>query len=246
MAKKKREEEAHGQSAEAGSGRWMLTYLDMVTLLFGVFIILFAMSKVDQKKYDQVADSLQQAFTGGKTIAIGMQTGGRTIIESLRPQGVRSAEKLRQLAADILHHLKAKKVRVDETEEGLRIGLASDSYFAPGSAELKQNANLANLRLVNELIERLPEQYSVRITGHTDNSPLELNDVAGKGPRFGNNWELSTARATTIMYTLIKNGAEERRFTVAGRGEHDPIESNDTPEGRAYNRRVDIYITPIR
>lgn len=245
MARKKKVEEHKGPSGESGSGRWMLTYLDMVTLLFGFFVILYAMSQIDAKKFDEAAESIRSGFNGGNTISVGRSTGGKTIITGLKPEGIRHPRlRVSAVSEDMLRHLKNKYVRVDEIENGYHVSLASDNYFRPGSAELDFEEGRRTLKQLSLLLNSLPTNHKVEVIGHTDNQPVDRDTAVGR--RFLSNWELSTARSTTIARFLIDAGANPRRFYIAGRGEYDPIENNDTPEGRAYNRRVDVYITTGR
>ncbi|HOV62425.1 MAG TPA: OmpA family protein, partial [Spirochaetia bacterium] len=131
--------------------------------------------------------------------------------------------------------IKSNMVRIKEDERGLIISLAADAFFAPASAEIDIENARETLQKASALLSSLPER-KFRIEGHTDSLPT---DPTGPWPT---NWELSTARATNVLHYLVDFGVDERQFQVAGFADTVPIASNDTPEGRAYNRRVDIVI----
>jgi chemotaxis protein MotB len=124
-----------------------------------------------------------------------------------------------------------------EDERGLVISLAADSFFEQASAELRIEEARAVLQKAASLLSS-PEfaRRKFRIEGHTDSL---ATDPAG--PYF-TNWELSTARATNVLHYLVDFGVNERQFQVAGFADTVPLAANDTPEGRAYNRRVDIVL----
>ncbi|MBA7634694.1 Peptidoglycan-associated lipoprotein [subsurface metagenome] len=133
--------------------------------------------------------------------------------------------------------LKTKKVRIKEDERGLVISLAADSFFRPVSAEVNIEESRSVLQQAAVLLSA-PElrDRKFRIEGHTDSFPT---DPAGEWPT---NWELSAARAVNVLHYLVDFGVDEKQFQVAGFADTVPLASNDIPEGRAYNRRIDIII----
>jgi chemotaxis protein MotB len=133
--------------------------------------------------------------------------------------------------------IKSNKVRITTNERGLVISLASDVFFNTASAELNiEEARDILLRLGSLLNSEELAQKKFRIEGHTDATPV---DPSGPWP---SNWELSTARAINVLKYLTAIGVDEKHFQVAGFADTVPLASNDTAEGRAYNRRVDIVI----
>ncbi|HQI21401.1 MAG TPA: flagellar motor protein MotB, partial [Leptospiraceae bacterium] len=138
MARKNKAPEQHKASGESGSGRWMLTYLDMVTLLFGVFVILYAMSQVDTNKMKAVAESLRMGFQGGATIDEGSLSGGRTIIEDLFPEGVRARRVRARITGLFRQEMLQKLIKVTEDERGVVVSLIGMDNFRPGSSELTE------------------------------------------------------------------------------------------------------------
>ena len=132
--------------------------------------------------------------------------------------------------------VKSNKITLTSDERGLVITLAGDSFFAEGSAELRIDETRETLlRLAQFLSAADLANRRFRIEGHTDNTPVA-------GENFPSNWELSTARATNVLHYLSDFGVNEAQFSVAGYADTRAKASNDTAEGRAYNRRVDIII----
>jgi chemotaxis protein MotB len=133
--------------------------------------------------------------------------------------------------------LKTRKVRIKEDERGLIISLAADSFFEPASAEINIEESRQVLQKVATLLSS-PEMSGrkFRIEGHTDNIPT---DPQGQ---WETNWELSADRAVNVLHYLVDFGVDEQQCQVAGFADTVPLASNDTREGRAYNRRVDIVL----
>jgi chemotaxis protein MotB len=133
--------------------------------------------------------------------------------------------------------LKTRKVRIKEDERGLIISLAADSFFEPASAEINIEESRQVLQKVATLLGS-PEMSGrkFRIEGHTDNIPT---DPQGQ---WETNWELSADRAVNVLHYLVDFGVDEQQCQVAGFADTVPLASNDTREGRAYNRRVDIVL----
>jgi chemotaxis protein MotB len=144
---------------------------------------------------------------------------------------------LRKAVSVFNPEIKSNKVKVTHDERGLVISLASDAFFNPASARIniEQTRDIL-IRLAALLASEEIGGRKLRIEGHTDN---ETTDPAGP---WQDNWELSTARSISVLRYLADIGIDERRFQVAGFADTMPLSSNDTPEGRAYNRRVDIII----
>jgi len=218
---------------------FMVSYADMMTLLF-VFFVLMMGDPIEDPRQTRLFLS---AFTG----SFGMYPGGMSLskgnladmgmtIESL-PSVERGSSLARSVkeAQEILRpEIRAKQVRVQEDQRGIAISLAADSFFAPGSAELQLDRASELLRKVAQLVQAAVEN-DVAIEGHTDDMPIA-------GNLFRNNWELSSARTLAVLEFLTGEGVSERRMQAVAYADTKPIENNDTPEGRAYNRRVDIIL----
>jgi chemotaxis protein MotB len=218
--------------------RWLLTYADMITLLLALFIVLFATSQVDQVKFQQVATSLQRAFTvpvlQGQTAsgAISIGTTGSAFV-GLTGVGATIGE---QVVSYALEHELGDEVSVTASRDAVIITLQGAMSFNSGSAELRPEARQL-LESVVGLVRDLPDQNPIRVEGHTDSTPPNTG-------RFQTNWELSAARAGATARLLQETGIESNRLQAVGLAETRPIGDNQSPEGRAKNRRVEIWILP--
>lgn len=236
MAKKKKQE-------SSGAPEWMVTYSDMVTLLLCFFAALFNVSEVDEIQLQQMISSLSNigmgAMEGGATLSAGRNADlGNTVNTLPSMEKGRSMSTAKKKATSLFSpEIRSNKVRVSSDERGLVITLASDAFFGPASAEVNIDATRdILLRLGTMLASEDLAANRFRIEGHTDATPT---DPAGP---WKSNWELSAARSVNILHYLADIGVDERKFQVAGFADTVPLASNESEEGRAYNRRVDIII----
>ncbi len=237
MAKKKKE------MAVGGIGEWVVTYGDMVTLLLCFFVALFDTTEAEVVQTEMMISSLNNigmgGATGGATLASGkLAELGNTVATLPSMEKGRSLGTALKKAVSLFQpEIKSNKVRVSSNERGIVISLASDAFFRPASAQI-------NIEETRELLVRLAallasdelKDRKFAIEGHTDSAPVDPS-----GP-WKSNWELSAARSINTLKYLADFGVDERRFRVAGFADTVPLASNDTEEGRAYNRRVDIVI----
>jgi chemotaxis protein MotB len=238
MAKKKKE----GAGGPSGS-EWLTTYSDMVTLMLCFFAIMFNPDESSSAQMQQIAASMRTgglgALSGGLTLSSGRSADlGNTIMSLPSMERGRSlGTSLRKAVSLFSPEVRSNKVRVTHDERGLVITLASDAFFNPASARINiDETRDILLRLGTFLASDELKGRKFRIEGHTDAVPV---DPAGP---WESNWELSTARSINVLHYLADIGVEESRFQVAGFSDTMPISRNDTPEGRAYNRRVDIIV----
>jgi chemotaxis protein MotB len=219
----------------------MQTFTDMTTLLLTFFVLMFTTATVDGQKLKMILAAFQGLgmFQGGTTLQAGkLAELGNTVMSLPSMQQGRALDEARKQAIALFQpEIRSQKVRVKQDERGLVITLASDTYFESASAEI----NIENSRDLLQRIARLLKSDAVagrkfRLEGHTDSIPT------GAGSEWETNWELSTARATNVLHYLVRYGVDEERFQVAGFADTVPLASNETPEGRAYNRRVDIVV----
>lgn len=236
MAKEKKE-------PEKPSTAWQGTYGDMITLMLCFFVMLYNPSEVDVTQLATITQSLQmnetESVNGGMSLSTGKLSDlGNTInslpaIEKGRSLGLAKKKAVSLFAPDI----KSNKITITSDERGLVISLAADNFFAEGSADLNiEETRDSLLRLSDFFKDPELKNRKFRIEGHTDNTPVQENS------KFLSNWELSSARSMNVLHYLADYGVDENRFSVAGYADTQPKFSNDTPEGRAYNRRVDIII----
>ena len=132
--------------------------------------------------------------------------------------------------------IKNKQVKVDLTDRGLVITLVDEILFDSGKVDLRQDAPTVLDKVASVIIEKVPSKY-VGIEGHTDNEPIKYSS-------WKSNWDLSAARATTVLHYLEDAGVKPSKMRATGFGEYRPVESNDTKAGRQQNRRVEIVILP--
>jgi chemotaxis protein MotB len=237
MAKKKRE------SIGGGIGEWVLTYGDMVTLVLCFFVALFNVEDESAVAQVQLVSSLNNVGLGGSVGGSTLTTGrlaelGNTIntLPSM-DKGKYLGSAWKKAVALFQPESKSDKVRVTIDERGLVITLASDAFFEAASAEIDiEDTRSMLVQLAEFLKSESVAGRRFRIEGHTDSSPV---DPRGEWP---SNWELSAARAINTLHYLVDFGADERRFQATGFADTQPLAGNDTEEGKAYNRRVDIIV----
>jgi len=224
-----------------GNPEWMTTYSDMVTLLLTFFVMLLTSATVDGYELRMILAAFQGlgVYEGGNTLQSGkLAELGNTVMSLPSMQRGRALDNARKRAVSQFQpEIKSNKVRIKEDERGLVISLAADSFFKSASAEIDIEETRDLLQRVSGLLkaEDLAGR-KFRIEGHSDNIPTDPDG------EWETNWELSTDRAVNVLHYLVDFGVNEDQFQVAGFSDTAPIASNDTPEGRAYNRRVDIIV----
>ncbi len=206
--------------AAENKDRWLISYADFVTLLLALFVVLFASSQPDKHKVQQVAYSVKEALREGEGVASrSLKLTPEYLEESLAPE------------------IESGRIEVHRETRGLVISLRQAAFFPSGGDEISASG-LDALEKISTTIRDIPNP--IRFEGHTDSVPIrKQND----NQRFRNNWELSTARSIAILELFARRyGIPESRFAAAGYAETRPVDSNDSAEGRAHNRRVDIVI----
>jgi len=242
MARKKKQE------SNEISGTWLATYGDMITLMLCFFVILFNPDEAPQIMFDAISASMQSggigSMPGGLTLSAGRNADlGNTIMAlPSMEKGKVMGTALRRAISVFSPEINSNKMKVTHDERGLVITLAADAFFYPGSARINiESTRDILLRLgtylsSNELMDRDGRVYKFRIEGHTDSADVDPN-----GP-WEDNWQLSAERSRAVLRYLTALGIRENRFQIAGFSDTVPVSSNDTPEGRRNNRRVDIII----
>jgi len=234
MARKKKSDGGGAQSL------WLTTYADMVTLMLCFFVMLFNPDEVDVTSLQNMSASISGDPTGGgSSLSLGKLADLGNNISSLpsMEKGRSLGTALKKAVSVFAPEIKTNKIAVTSDERGVVISLASDAFFQPETADL-------NIEETRETLLRLAEFLNgddlsdrrYRIEGHTDSSAID-----GAGP-WASNWELSSMRAINVLHYMSDFGVAEKRFSVAGYADTRPFASNDTAEGRAYNRRVDVII----
>ncbi|MBX6394784.1 MAG: OmpA family protein [Alicyclobacillaceae bacterium] len=226
--------------------RWLITYSDLITLLMIFFVILYAMSKIDFYKFVHLSASLSRALYNQNQIQLsGLGSTGLIAQEPTGPPSpdyrksaaeVAEERQLAQIKLQLESYIRqqgvAGQVVVEEKPRGLRISLRDALLFDTGKADLKPEAQ----KLLDGLLPFLTQvDNPLSIEGHTDNRPIHTAE-------FPSNWELSTARALTVLEYLQAHGVDPRRLSATGFGEWRPVAPNNTEAGQALNRRVNITI----
>ena len=228
---------------EKPSTAWQGTYGDMITLMLCFFVMLYNPSEVDVTQLATITQSLQmqetESTSGGMSLSAGRLSDLGNNINSLpslekgKSLGLAKKKAVSLFAPDV----KSNKITITSDERGLVITLLSDNFFEEGSADLNINETRETLlRLAEFFRSSEVSDRRFRIEGHTDNTPV------AEDSKFPSNWELSATRAVNVLHYLADYGVDENKFSVAGYSDTRPKFSNDTAEGRAYNRRVDIII----
>ena len=224
---KKKEKHAEHDNDE----RWLLTYADLITLLLGLFVILYAMSKIDAGKYAEMVSAMGGVFGKEKP---GVLQGQPGMMQSAMPQLQSERQKVEKEIQDALGSgMKKNLVSVSQNERGITIHIMEELLFNSGSAEFKASS-LVVLDSLASVLKKLPND--IRIEGHTDNVPISTS-------QFPSNWHLSVARSVNAGYYLIqKHGLDPEKVSVVGYAEYRPLAPNTSDENRSRNRRVDIVI----
>ncbi|MCU7795863.1 MAG: flagellar motor protein MotD [Candidatus Thiodiazotropha sp. (ex Myrtea spinifera)] len=256
----------------ANHERWIVSYADFITLLFAFFVVMYSVSSVNEGKYRVLSQTLTHAFQeSGRSlepIQVGEQRqqsgeiigadqenaliqtdvrlGPGTYDESGANQKIGpdampempsdDGQRLSFLAATIEDMLGAyveqDLVEVTYTQNRVKVNMKDKMLFASGRATLS-NAAVTALRNISRVLSKVPNQ--IQVEGNTDNRPIHTEE-------FPSNWELSAARAASVVHLMTRMGVSPDRMSAIGYGEHRPAGDNDTDEGRAKNRRVTLVI----
>ncbi len=217
------------------SERWLLTYADLITLLMVFFVLLFAMSHTDTKKFQALAASLRNAFnvsstTGSQPSVVANSNGSSTsVIEQQDFQQIQAT--IQQIEAS--QSIPTNLITAQITKEGISVTLSGELLFFNGTNQIKPDG-LVLLQRLGAIISKIPNQ--VRVEGHTDNIPVQ-------SAQYPTNWELSAARAVAVVrYLAEDSGVAAQRLSAVGFGQYQPIVPNDTRAHREENRRAVIVI----
>ncbi|MDH4263187.1 MAG: OmpA family protein, partial [Spirochaetia bacterium] len=200
MPRKRKKVEEKSGSGESGSGRWMLTYLDMVTLLFGVFVLLYALKQDNPIKVRIVEESIRQAFLGQGIGHKGLLSGGLTSFQVKNKDGRPYLDAYSKATELFKPEIKSKNVRIEDQERGVIVSLVGENYFPSRSAELTDETKMV-LTKVAKLIRHL--NLFIRIEGHSDEVQV-LGDTSDEPVWFSSDWELAGLRAIHVLRYLTE------------------------------------------
>lgn len=259
--------------------RWLVSYADFITLMFAFFVVMYAISSVNDGKYHVLSHSLINAFksdakarplapvakSAADAVSVVMrpdhigfetkapsspyvpelpplliqepvQTNSNIDADKKRILRMERQKKMRHMAQDLIQALsplvKNGKVRITQSLQGITVEINASVLFSPGQATLEKNSRLT-LQAVAQVIK--DHEHEIHVEGHTDNMPINTT-------QFPSNWELSTARSSSVIRLFIDNGVAPHRLTALGYGEHRSVQSNETLDGRKRNRRVAVMI----
>ena len=244
-------------AAHANHERWLVSYADFMTLLFAFFVVMFASTQNNKKQAKDVSESVRQALEHGQFSAAISTVLGRGKHEAKKAPVSKEAtperenpnlppppppapahppdlaQSLETLQKGLDADLKTGKLQIRLDARGLIISLREKAFFASGDSSVAPDS-LPMLAKIAAVVQSLPN--SVRLEGHTDARPIHTS-------RFQSNWELSAARSIAML-ELLRDRFQipQSRMAVAGYAENSPVDTNDTEEGRAHNRRVDLVL----
>ena len=232
-----------GGGGGGGAPEWMGTFADLVTLLMCFFVLLFAMSTTQQETFKELVDSLRSAL-GVQAVPESGTREGLTMhtVPSEAPSEKQEIDELggmiqkemEEIVSEVRELVMFNKlgglVNVSESEMGVVITMSDMLLFERGGVVLSEMGHDV-LKKVASVLSRMA--YHVKVKGHTDNSEPQSK-------QFPTNWELSASRAAAVVRLLVENGVDPRYISAEGYSHYDPIATNDTAQGRARNRRVEI------
>ena len=228
-----------------------MSYADFVTLLFAFFVVMYAVSSVNEGKYRVLSDAMTSAF-GRVPDRHRVVATPDAVLHPLPPRAanakrnklyaemMREQEKLGQLSMELAKTLaplvEQGKVRITTDRNGVHVEIEAATLFAPGQAEVSASA-IAALGEIARLLAT--DNHMIEVAGYTDDVPISTS-------AYPSNWELSSARASSVIRMLTATmGMAPGRFTAVGYGANRPVDTNETPEGRARNRRVMLTVQAI-
>jgi chemotaxis protein MotB len=225
--------------------RWLVSYADFITLLFAFFVVMYAISTLNEGKYRVLGDSLVYAFRHDRvvspashgaipsTVSTPTVRVAPTAAEQLRRQReqklVSVADKIRSALEPLVE---TGQVRMKPSARGLVVEINASVLFAPGQAVLRPDSIQA-LQAVAQVLTEVDN--AVNVEGHTDNLPIA-------SIQYPSNWELASARASSVVRLFAAGGVAPARLSAIGYSDNRPVDSNDTTDGRARNRRVTLLI----
>ncbi len=217
--------------------RWLLTYADLITLLMVFFVLLFSMSTIDQKKFQELAGSLQRAFNvnvlqGAQPISLSSASGGASVISVIEQQNFAQITQIVQ-QIEQQNSISQQQITAQMTKDGIAITVSGTLLFYNGTDQIKPDG-LALLQKLGGYLTGLPNP--IRVEGHTD-------DIPEQSAQYPTNWELSAARAVAVVrFFTDTSQMQPDRLSAVGYGQYQPIVPNDTRAHREENRRAVIVI----
>ena len=220
---------------------WLAAFGDLMSLLLCFFVLLLSMSTMDSKKFEEVVGSLAGALSildGGAETELDRQAAEIASPSSQTYETTETIKKVSEIITEFNEMIESAggpPVTLKEAEEGFIIRLPAKLLFSAGNAQIENEDAFLFLKRVALIVRKLPQDMGVKVIGHTDDGSLSSDSI------YRDNWGLSTARAISVTKELIKNNIQAKRIMACGNAQYKPVASNETPEGRAKNRRVELH-----
>jgi chemotaxis protein MotB len=225
--------------------RWLVSYADLVSLLFAFFVMMYAIASADQEKHARITHAIGVAFGKPAAQAVIEKPALTESLTTTLQDAARTASLRREHAqlTAIAHSIRTVlaplvaqgQVRVTQTQRGIAVEINASVLFAPGDARISSESSKALIALAGVLKD---DAHAIQVEGHTDNVPINNN-------AFASNWELSAVRAASVVRLLSDHGIAARRLAALGYGEHQALADNATADGRLRNRRVQLMILSL-
>ena len=220
---------------------WLAAFGDLMSLLLCFFVLLLSMSSMDAKKVSEAIGSLSGAMSvleGGTKTEVSKRRIQESVPIESQDDSTETVNRIQQAIMDANEMIEkgvGSAITLEEAQEGFVIQLPASLLFKSGSATIENDDALLFLKRVALIIQELPNSMEVSVQGHTD-----TGGPSSQGP-FKDNWELSSARAISVLHELLLDGVAPDRINAAGFAEFRPLATNATESGREKNRRVEIY-----
>ncbi|MEI7842582.1 MAG: flagellar motor protein MotD [Gallionellaceae bacterium] len=235
---------------ESNGERWLVSYADFITLLFAFFVVMYAISSVNEAKYKMFSESLKISLHSPSSSSVATESTNvvappplhlnKVLVDKrvavLGEQQRKVEDRMKKLTSRLnfamAELVEQQKVNIKLEKRGLVMDISASSLFDAGKSVLHEDAHKI-LKSVAEILSK--EDFAVEVEGHTDDSPIAT-------PQFPSNWELSAVRASSVVRMLIDQGVGENRLSAVGLASNQPLVPNDSAENRNKNRRVTITI----
>ncbi|QOP41178.1 flagellar motor protein MotB [Sulfurimonas marina] len=220
---------------------WLAAFGDLMSLLLCFFVLLLSMSSMDAKKVSEAIGSLSGAMSvleGGTKTEISKQRIQESTPIETRDETSQTVNRIQQAIAEANEMVKKEQgpeITLEEAQEGFVIKLPATLLFKAGSATIDNQDALLFLKRMSLLIDEMPNDVEMSVQGHTDDTGPGVNSP------FKDNWELSTARAISVLKELVIDGVDPKRMNATGYAEFRPVATNVTRLGREQNRRVELH-----
>ena len=213
--------------------RWLVSYADFITLLFAFFVVMYSVSQVNENAYRELSETLGAAFKSrpGQSEMV-PSPSEEAPLNTADSQLVSTQELAQRVNAALSELIEAGQVSVQATDDWVEVSVNANLLFESGSATPSAEAESIFARISALLA---PYTNAIEVSGHTDDRPIN-------NQQFNNNWELSAARATSVVRLLSEQGIAPERLAATGYGEFHPVADNTTEAGRAKNRRVVLHV----